>query len=46
VFWVGGEEEYLYLTKKPKQNNHNKETFKVVNRIPLPNLDVYVFNKG
>jgi len=29
-----------------KQNNHNKETFKVVNRIPLPNLDVYVFNKG
>lgn len=36
---VGGEEEYWYLAKKK-----NKIKFKVVNRIPLPNLEVYVFN--
>lgn len=38
---VGGEEEYLYVTKKKNQQN-----VKVVNRTLLPNLEVYVFNIG
>lgn len=35
---VGGEKEYLYVTKKKK--------VKAVNRIPLPNSEIHVFDIG
>lgn len=36
---VGGEKEYLYVTKKKKK-------VKAVNRIPLPNSEIHVFDIG